>query len=261
MRVAVAVSIWAKRAWDGLLVPLAKQAGDAIMPIYGTTDFETKGDDSPLTAADLAANKVIEAKLARATPSIPVVSEEGSHELSDLCWIVDPLDGTKEFIKRNGEFTVNIALVRDGEPVAGVVHAPARMETWFGQGDQAFHEDRHGTRRPIAVVVPHDPLRVVVSRSHMDDTTKAFLDGLPDHRTVATGSSLKVCRVADGSADLYPRFGPTMCWDIAAADAVLRAAGGACHGPDGLLTYRELRNPPFIAAHPATESYLENAWN
>tara|TARA_B100001175_G_scaffold89310_1_gene75256 strand:- start:1489 stop:2286 length:798 start_codon:yes stop_codon:yes gene_type:complete len=241
---------------------LAIDAGHAIMEVYGRTgaiDFETKGDESPLTEADLAANEVIANGLARLTPEIPIVSEEGNvGDPSDtpLCWLVDPLDGTKEFIKRNGMFTVNIALMkRRGSrwgPVFGVVHAPATNTTW--RGGTTVPAERNGPDGSGLIMVkpthPNKPTRLVASGSHRGTKDEAFAHALGDHELIRMGSSLKACVVAEGGADLYPRFGPTSCWDIAAAHSVVTAAGGTVLGPDGkTLDYdviQDVLNPFFL---------------
>ena len=222
-------------------VELARDAGQAIMAVYAR-DFEVefKGDDSPLTQADMASHHVIVDGLRALAPDIPVLSEEdagiawetrrgwGRH------WLVDPLDGTREFVKKNGEFTVNIALVEDGRPVLGVVYAPvfdyllhaARGEgAWLRQGgaDIALQ-----TRRPATA-----PLRVAASRSHLDERTAAALERMGDTERHGLGSSLKFCRIAEGRIDVYPRFGPTSEWDTAAAQAVLEGAGGQVIDPAG----------------------------
>jgi len=242
------------------LVALAQQAGQAIMAIYDSLTPDQvfgKEDGSPLTLADLAAHKVICAGLAALTPDIPVVSEE-SDAKPDVTgcrsfWLVDPLDGTREFIKHNGEFTVNIGLIVDGAPELGVVSAPALGKTWCGQvGVGAWCIAADGVWRPIQVTRPAaTPLRVVASRSHSDERTQAFLDKLPAYEVVSAGSSLKFCLVAEGQADLYPRLGTTMEWDTAAAHCVLEAAGGEMRSIDGgRFGYAkpEWRNPHFIAA-------------
>jgi 3'(2'), 5'-bisphosphate nucleotidase len=240
------------------LTPLIREAGALVMRVYAT-DFqvEIKGDESPVTLADQCAEKVIFAGLKRIAPNIPVVGEEAASEgdipdVSNRFWLVDPIDGTKEFISRNGEFTVNIALVDQGVPVLGLVLAPALGRLFTGAaGLGAWVEDRQG-RRPIAVrPVPPEGLTVVGSRHHGDDAAvTALLAGrrIAAHRTV--GSSLKLCLVAEGVADVYPRFGRTMEWDTAAGDAVLRAAGGAVRTIAGeLLTYAKpgFENPDFAA--------------
>jgi 3'(2'), 5'-bisphosphate nucleotidase len=238
--------------------PLIREAGVLVMRVY-VTDFqvEIKGDQSPVTVADQCAEKVIFEGLRRLTPNIPIVGEEAASagdipDVSNRFWLVDPIDGTKEFISRNGEFTVNIALIDHGVPVLGLVLAPA-LGRLFGGADGlgAWVED-HERRRPISVrSVPFEGLTVVGSRHHGDNAAvAALLAGrrIAAHRTV--GSSLKLCLVAEGAADVYPRFGRTMEWDTAAGDAVLRAAGGAVRTTAGeLLGYAKpgFENPDFVA--------------
>lgn len=228
------------------------------MKIYaGEVAVSTKADSSPVTAADEAGEEVIVAALRRLTPDIPIVAEESAArgELPKACpmfWLVDPLDGTKEFISKNGEFTVNIGLVEHGEPVMGVVLAPARGLGWWGcAGEGAHRRDEHGKVAPIAVRArPAAGAVAVASRSHRDVATDNWLEQQGITETVSAGSSLKFCLVAEGRADAYPRFGPTMEWDTAAGHAVLRAAGGSVHAVSGEpLTYGKpaFRNPGFIA--------------
>jgi 3'(2'), 5'-bisphosphate nucleotidase len=242
------------------LCGLAERAGAEVMAVYGT-DFHaaTKDDQSPLTEADLRADAVIRAGLAELCPHIPVVSEEclPSALPSDdegLYFLVDPLDGTKEFVARTGEFTVNIALVHRGDVIAGVVHAPALGETFHAAAGQgAWRRDGHGLR-PIGVA-PYDPgapLRIVGSRSHGGARLAAWVDALPVQREFnAAGSSLKFCRVAEGAADLYPRLGPTCLWDTAAAQCVLEQAGGRVTDLVGHPLRYDARpgwlNPEFLA--------------
>jgi 3'(2'), 5'-bisphosphate nucleotidase len=240
------------------LTPLIRDAGRVIMEIYATDfDVTRKGDASPVTAADERAEAVILAGLARIAPGIPVVAEEEVAagrvpQVGERFWLVDPLDGTKEFISRNGEFTVNIALVERGRPILGLVFAPA-IERLFGgaEGLGAWVEDQDGRRAIATRAVPADGLTVVASRSHGDE---AALDAFLAGRTVASrtnaGSSLKLCLVAAGEADVYPRLGRTMEWDIAAGDAVLRAAGGIVNTVAGpVLQYGKpgFDNPHFAA--------------
>jgi 3'(2'), 5'-bisphosphate nucleotidase len=216
------------------LTPLVRDAGRVIMDIYATDfDVSRKDDASPVTVADQQAEAVILAGLAKIAPGVPVVAEEAvaaGHipAVAERFFLVDPLDGTKEFISRNGEFTVNIALIEHGIPVLGLVYAPAIGRLYTGVlGQGAWLEDAQGRRAISCRAVPAEGLTVVASRSHGDESAlDAFLAG----RTVASrtnaGSSLKLCLVAAGEADLYPRLGRTMEWDIASGDAVLRAAGG-----------------------------------
>ncbi|MFA5122291.1 3'(2'),5'-bisphosphate nucleotidase CysQ [Zavarzinia sp.] len=247
-----------------LIVPLAdlaRAAGVEIMKIY-ESDFavRSKGAEGPVTDADLAAEAVILAGLAKLTPEIPVVAEElaaagqlpaGNPAAWRQFWLVDPLDGTKEFVKRNGEFTVNIALIEDGVPVMGVVHTPAKGWTHTGHGMGTAAVRRQGLPpQPIRVrPVPPAGLTVVASRSHRDKETDDFLADLQVETILSAGSSLKFCLVAEGQADLYPRMGPTMEWDTAAGHAVVLAAGGTVTTLEGAaLSYGkpEFRNPKFV---------------
>lgn len=248
---------------------LAELAGEAIMQIYGRDDFETeyKEDESPLTAADKAAHRILVEGLEQLTPDVPVLSEE-SKDISyddrrdwNNFWLVDPLDGTKEFIKRNDEFTVNVALIRRDEPVMGVVHAPALGTTYYAvEKLGAFKRSGEGFE-PIEVAQQaHQPITVVVSRSHLRERDELFIDSLRGRygevELSPTGSALKLCLVAEGVADVYPRFGPTMEWDIGAAQCVVEQAGGIVRTEDGEpLRYnkKSLVNPFFIARTPAVE--------
>lgn len=240
------------------LIPIIRAAGEVVMSIYDT-DFEVRGKDdaSPVTEADERAEALILPALRDLLPGAPVVAEEAVAageipEVGDLFWLVDPLDGTKEFINRNGEFTVNIALIENGEPVVGAVLAPALNRLFAGAVDcGAFVEEVAG-RSPIhARTPPLDGLTVVASRSHGDASAlDAFLGGRKVANLRNAGSSLKLCLVAAGEADLYPRLGRTMEWDIAAGHAVLSAAGGGLTKLDGSpLTYGKpgFDNPHFVA--------------
>jgi 3'(2'), 5'-bisphosphate nucleotidase len=241
------------------IVALADRAGAVILEHYhGDVAVRAKADASPVTAADEAAEALILAGLADLTPEIPVVAEEtvaAGHvpEIDDRpFWLVDPLDGTKEFLSRNGEFTVNIALIEGREPVLGAVLAPARSLAWWGlRGKGAAARDADGSTRAIAVrKAPERGLVAIASRSHRDAETQAFLDQAGVAECISAGSSLKFCLVAEGKADLYPRFGRTMEWDIAAGHAVLAAAGGRVTTRDGAaFRYRKpgFENPAFIA--------------
>ena len=243
------------------IVNIAKQAGDAIMTVYNSDDFnvELKNDDSPLTKADIAANDIIVAALEELTPDIPILSEESAKAPYETrkewtkFWLVDPLDGTKEFIKRNGEFTVNIALIKNGKPILGVVYAPALKHTYSGaEGLGAFKQEENNPAQEIKVADHRNQkLKVVASRSHAGPDLQAFLDKLEDYDVISMGSSLKLCLVAEGKAHLYPRLGPTMEWDTAAADAIVRASGGQVTQLDNtLLVYnkQDLLNPYFMVA-------------
>ena len=240
------------------ITKIARTAGDLIMTYYdGEIDIELKADASPVTAADRAANQLIVEALTRLTPHIPIIAEESvtgdeTPEGFSEFWLVDPLDGTKEFIKKNGDFTVNIALIRAGVPILGVVHPPVHGTAYIASGvDQALLEDRQGYRQVISArVMQLDHPTVVVSRSHRSPETEAFLTRFPSFNDVACGSSLKFCVIASGGADLYPRLGRTMEWDTAAGHAVLNAAGGRVETLGGQpLVYgkRGLDNPHFIA--------------
>jgi 3'(2'), 5'-bisphosphate nucleotidase len=247
------------------LVEIARKAGDEIMEVYAT-DFsvERKDDKSPLTEADKRSNAVILKSLATLFPEIPAISEEtkltpySERRNWHLYWLIDPLDGTKEFIKKNGEFTVNIALVENGRPVLGVVYAPALNKCYFGiEGQHAFMSSGGDTWKKIENTVHYSQkslVKVVASRSHLTDDTLKFVEDLKKQGKqvdfVSSGSSLKFCLVAEGAADVYPRFGPTMEWDTAAAHAVANAAGkkvlnAVTHQE---LTYNKenLLNPEFI---------------
>jgi 3'(2'), 5'-bisphosphate nucleotidase len=241
------------------IVKLAERAAAVILDHYrGDAAVQLKADASPVTAADEAAEAVILAGLAALTPSIPVVAEEtvaaGRIPVLDdgPFWLVDPLDGTKEFISKNGEFTVNIALIEGQEPVLGVVLAPALGKVWWGargQGAMARDEGDRAPRRIVARPWPARPV-AVASRSHADPHTEAFLDAAGVSERISAGSSLKFCLVAEGKADLYPRFGRTMEWDTAAGHAVLSAAGGRVTTQGGApFVYRKpgFENPGFIA--------------
>ncbi|MDE1190050.1 MAG: 3'(2'),5'-bisphosphate nucleotidase CysQ [Pantoea sp.] len=220
---------------------LARAAGDAIMQVYDGAqpmDIERKADDSPVTAADLAAHQVILNGLQVLTPEVPVLSEEDPpawevRQQWQRYWLVDPLDGTKEFIKRNGEFTVNIALIEKGKPVLGVVYAPAIGVLYSAAEGKAWKEEG-GHKSQIHVRDARPPL-VVVSRSHFDkdEELQEYLQQLGEHQTTAIGSSLKFCLVAEGKAQLYPRFGPTNIWDTGAGHAVAIAAGAHVHDWQG----------------------------
>ncbi len=254
----------APRRLDTLLAEVRKlvgDAGNAILEVYASGhDVEYKADDSPITRADRAAHEILSAGLARLTPGIPVLSEESAEEQAfevrrhwSEFWLVDPLDGTREFISRNGEFTVNVALVREHRPVLGVVAAPVLDLVYCGvEGLGAVMAHAGEADRPIHVRRPAaNPLVVVGSRSHRGDSLDAVLARLGPHEMRPMGSSLKFCLVAEGTADLYPRLGPTSEWDTAAAQAVVEAAGGRVTTLDGLpLSYNArdtLLNPHFLA--------------
>lgn len=241
-------------------ITLARDAAAAILGVYDSAfAVEHKADASPLTAADLAAHRILVDGLERLTPDIPVLSEEAAEDATwnmradwRRLWLVDPLDGTREFVKRNGEFSVNLALVEDGDVIFGIVQAPVTGELWHatrgvgafrrvGQDDIALQ-----SRRPATT-----PLRVAASRSHRDTRTEAFIAKFGDIEPVSLGSSLKFCRLADGRLDVYPRFGPTSEWDTAAGQCILEAAGGLVLDAKGRpLRYNQrdtLLNGDFLA--------------
>lgn len=241
------------------LAPLARAAGEAIMAVYATDfDVERKDDASPVTEADAIAERIILAGLATLTPDVPVVAEEAVSAghmpaIGERFWLVDPLDGTREFVKRNGEFTVNIALVEHGRPVLGVVLAPTQGRMYSGAVGLGAHVEDADGRRPIHCRVPPAAgLTVVTSRSHGNaETLRRLLGTRRVAERLHVGSSLKLCLVAEGRADAYPRLGRTMEWDIAAGHAVLAAAGGqVLRADDGQpLAYGKpgMDNPHFVA--------------
>lgn len=243
------------------VISIAEQAGAAILDIYqkdsAAFNITGKADNSPLTAADLASHQLIVNALQALTPELPILSEEAADISWDIrktwqrYWLVDPLDGTKEFIKRNGEFTVNIALIEDGEPVLGVIYAPVLNKTYFAaKGEGAFVKTAD-TTKPIQVAKPGSSVRVVGSRSHPSPELAGYLAQFAKHDMVPVGSSLKFCLVAEGSADVYPRFGPTMQWDTGAGHIIAQEAGATVsfEGISRQVYQREnLRNPNFIVS-------------
>ncbi|HWJ74764.1 MAG TPA: 3'(2'),5'-bisphosphate nucleotidase CysQ [Kaistia sp.] len=250
------------------LVDTALRAGRVVLDVYHSAfAVEQKGDSSPVTEADKLAEVIILADLARLAPGIPVVAEEACSagmipEVGATFFLVDPVDGTREFISRNGDFTVNIGLIRDGTPVLGIVYAPVRRALYLGRlgagAERLDVEDGRVTaRQAIGVASPCKvPPRIIASRSHRTSETDAFIATHPGASIVSAGSSLKFCLMAAGEADLYPRMGPTMQWDTAAGDAVLRAAGGIVtetdgqplhYGPNGRAGVMAFANPWFVA--------------
>ncbi len=248
---------------------LARAAGREIMAIYERDiAVTTKDDDSPLTAADLAAHRCIKAGLQKLAPEIPLLSEEGAdipyaeRARWDRYWLVDPLDGTKEFIKRNGEFTVNIALIENGRPTLAVVHAPALDVSYLAGAGGALKQSAE--EAPAAIVtrpVGAAPWKVLVSRSHRAPEIEDLLSRMPAHEPVSAGSSLKFCLVAEGSADFYPRLGLTSEWDTAAGQAVVEAAGGAVLQLDGTPlrynTKESLLNPHFLVVGDTGHDWMQ----
>jgi 3'(2'), 5'-bisphosphate nucleotidase len=257
------------------IVKIAREAGEKILEIYQTTDFdvEMKADNSPLTRADIASHEHIVGRLQALDPQIPVLSEESKdvsyaeRSLWTRFWLVDPLDGTKEFIKRNGEFTVNIALVEKGNVVLGVVHTPVLGVTHYAvKGGGAFKQDQKDTKSIKASHHVNGTLQVVASRSHAGQETQDLLTALSKDyavNLVSKGSALKLCLVAEGAAHFYPRLGPTMEWDTAAAQCVAEEAGAVVTDIKGeKLRYNKenLLNPFFIVNGVPTlnwEKYLE----
>ncbi len=242
------------------VIEIAREAGEAIMEIYKKGDFgvEAKSDNSPLTIADLAASEIILRGLRENFPEIPIMSEEEEDDPYEerknwtKFWCVDPLDGTKEFIKRNGEFTVNIALVEDGVPLAGVVYAPALEEVYWSDGERSWKEV-DGEVEEMVVSKPKDKFILVGSRSHQTPDLLAFMEEKKNEfkevYLVSKGSSLKMCMVADGTAHAYFRGGPTMEWDTASGHAVVRTAGANLTQIDGSkfeYNKENLLNPGFV---------------
>lgn len=242
------------------IVRIAKEAGDAIMEIY-EKDFtiEYKDDKSPLTEADLKSNEIICSALTNLYPNIPIISEENkevpyiARKIWDYFWLIDPIDGTKEFIKKTGEFTVNIALIYKDVPVLGVVYAPVLKDMYFSKKDMGAY--KNDERLPIKQnIEPEKELNVVASISHLSEETKTFIDELAfctvKLNLVSKGSSLKLCMVAEGTADIYPRLAPTMEWDTGAAHAIVLESGKQVvqYENDKPLVYNKenLLNPSFI---------------
>ena len=245
------------------IIRIAELAGRKILEIYNRDEelrVMKKGDNSPLTEADLAAHNIIISHL-KELDDTPIVSEEGTEGdpiSSKTCWLVDPLDGTKEFIKRNGMFTVNIALMQKEKehwkPIFGVVHAPVTKTTWWG-GLMIPAERQGPDGSGLMMVQPHPPslpVRLVASGSHRSELDEKFAQTLGNYNLIRMGSSLKACIIAEGNADLYPRFGPTSCWDIAAAHAIVSSAGGLVLNAQGnTLNYDitgDVLNPYFLIA-------------
>ena len=243
------------------IINIAKLAGNKILEIYNKKSFDhqLKTDNSPLTEADIASHNLITQQLKKLTPKIPILSEE-SFSISwqerkqwKYYWLIDPLDGTKEFIKKNGEFTVNIALIYKHEPILGVVHAPVLNETWIGEQGKLSRKIEKGNTRTIKVkqYKPGEVHKVVGSRSHAGDSLNEFLKELEKYELVSMGSSIKLCLVAEGKAHIYPRFGLTSEWDTAAAHAVVNSAGGEVINNETKMplkynTKDSLLNPHFI---------------
>ena len=244
------------------IIFIAENAGHKILEIYNSDTFsdsiEFKNDNSPLTIADKAANDIIISKLKKLDSTIPILSEEGKNipystrKSWGKFWLVDPLDGTKEFIKRNGEFTVNIALIENGSPIMGVVYAPVLNTTWYGSKDTGSFILKDNQSQKIKVnQLDQSKIKVVSSRSHSNNPKlEEYLQQFSNYELIKMGSSIKMCLVADGSAHYYPRFGPTMEWDTGAAHAVVKYAGGNIYNIDTnnelIYNKEDLLNPGFI---------------
>jgi 3'(2'), 5'-bisphosphate nucleotidase len=240
------------------LQQLVHQAGEAIMQVYQTADFgiETKKDDSPVTKADLDAHYLIVDSLAKLTPHIAIVSEEDPAsqivpQTHNCYWLIDPLDGTKEFINRNGQFTVNLALIEDNAPSFGFVSTPIDQTLYWGGKHLGAWRLRDNSIEPLQTQTQQSPQRVVASKSHLNQATRDFIANLGHTTLVQAGSSLKLLRIAEGEADIYPRLAPTCEWDTAAAQAVLEGAGGKVTQIDGSpMEYGKanILNPHFVAS-------------
>ena len=245
------------------LIEISINAGRAIMDIYKTDfNFEKKSDQSPLTAADLCSHEIISDSLSKLSPKIPILSEESldipmSERSSwDEYWLIDPLDGTKEFINRNGEFTTNIALIKKNRPIFGIIHAPCLNQTYWGGesiGSYYLEGDLNSDIQKINTSPKsNQEIKIVCSRSHPSDDLKYILRMIGDHKKLSIGSSLKFCIIAKGEADCYLRLGPTSEWDTAAGEAIIRSSGGTVKAIDGSnLKYNKsdsILNPSFIAA-------------
>jgi 3'(2'), 5'-bisphosphate nucleotidase len=238
------------------------EAGDAILDIYHSNDFQTrlKNNDSPVTKADLAAHHILADGLTRLTPNIPIVSEEDDSSLAipkvhNLYWLIDPLDGTKEFIQKSNEFTVNVALIENSKTVFGFVGIPALAALYWGGSKFGAYKTQYTAinelPEKIQVMQIKGLTRVFASKSHLNSETKSFIENLSGNvELIKAGSSLKFLRIAEGLADLYPRLAPTCEWDTAAAHAVLEGAGGSVKQTDGTdVTYGkvDILNPHFVA--------------
>jgi len=243
-------------------VEIAKLAGEGITEIYNSDfDYQLKKDLSPITAADNLSHIIITKRLKILAPEIPILSEENCdipykiRENWTKYWLVDPLDGTKEFIKRNGEFTVNIALIENNTPIFGVIHLPVTSETYWGsQVNGSFYSSGNNDIKEIRVSENHqNPIRLVASRSHPSEMLNSLLKKIVDYEIIEVGSSIKFCHIASGQADCYPRFGPTSEWDTAAGEAIVSSAGGHVVAASGnSMKYNvkeEYLNPNFIVSN------------
>lgn len=250
------------------VLDISKEAGVAILNIYNQEadiTVQNKADDSPITEADRAANEIICKKLKDLYPEIPIISEENKEEPYEkrrgyhLCWLVDPLDGTKEFIHRNGDFTVNIALIKDGEPILGVVYLPVSGDKYYAVKEEGAYSNINGVVTQLATSpfsMQEKGIKVVASRSHLSAETSEFINKLNDPQIVTRGSSLKFLMLASNQADVYPRLSPTSEWDTAAAQCILTVAGGSVinvsNGEPMNYNKENLLNPSFIAYRHAS---------
>jgi len=243
-------------------VEIAKEAGMAITEIYNSDfDYQLKKDLSPITAADNLSHNIITERLKTLTPKIPILSEENCNIPYKIrsqwtqYWLVDPLDGTKEFIKKNGDFTVNIALIDNNKTVFGVIHIPVSNETYWGsKGNGSFYANENNDVKQIYVSDNHhNPIRLVASRSHPSEILNDLLEKIIDYEIIEVGSSIKFCLIASGQADCYPRFGPTSEWDTAAGEAIVSYAGGRVVNTNGdSMNYNvkeDYLNPNFIVSN------------
>ncbi len=249
------------------LAGIAREAGKAILEVYDTEfEVERKEDHSPLTLADKRSHRIIADALRSRFPEIPVLSEEGREVPFDIrCtwprfWLVDPLDGTKEFVKRNGEFTINIALIEGTAPVLGLIYIPVQNRLFLGKvGEGCWEESANGRKRlKVADAPAESPVRIVRSRSHPAPGLEHLLELIPSHEIISRGSALKFCAVAAGEADFYPRFGPTWEWDTAAGQAIVTAAGGimlSLSGKPFVYNKENLLNGPFLVS--SSRAWLE----
>ena len=233
------------------IIPCLEHCGQKIMDIYDNfnIDIQTKEDQSPLTQADLISHQLINECLQ--STAYPVISEESEKIYTNAAkyWLVDPLDGTKEFINKNGEFTVNIALIENRYPIAGYVYSPTRKSLYVGGIKKYSFKIQDGVLEQIQTSPVADPIRIVASRSHLNEETKKYISQFSRYELLQSGSSIKLCMVAEGKADLYPRFAPTSEWDTAAAQAVVEGAGGTVQDTQGeRLIYQkdQILNPHFI---------------
>jgi 3'(2'), 5'-bisphosphate nucleotidase len=242
------------------LAGIVKEAGKAILEVYGTNfDVQCKEDHSPLTLADQRSHRIIVDALRSRYPQIPVLSEEGkevpfeTRKGWDRFWLVDPLDGTKEFVKRNGEFTINVAMIEGNAPIVGIIYIPVQERLFMADVREGCWEVANGSRKLLRVAegIPKGPVRIVRSRSHPAPGLEQLLSLMPDHEIVNRGSALKFCAVASGEADFYPRFGPTWEWDTAAGQAIVTAAGGIMlklSGKPFVYNKENLLNGPFLVS-------------